>query len=495
MYLSSLYAKQKHVALLIAVLFLSLCSGAHVVHAASFSLSPANGTYGVGDSFTVGVYAASGGVSLNALSGTLSFPEDVLQVTNISKNQSIVSLWVQEPAFSNTSGTVSFEGIVLNPGYSGSNGKVLSVTFRVKAAGTASVLFSSGSILANDGSGSEILQSKGSARFVLAQQTQQQDTPSDNQADDVLSPESSGAVVTVSREGDPAHLWQANSRGVFTFTYPPTVTAIRLLLDRKPDSEPVVSYAPPISLKEILDLPEGKSFLHVQVRDQGGWGEVVHHTVAVDVTPPALSDVTIVESTVPEVAVFGVSATDTLSGVERFEVSIDGEAPSVYTGTSALVFMTQPLPAGTHTLAVSVYDLAGNSSKKQIEFTTAIRSPQSPASTQSTLLISTTALITVLSVVIPVLALLLLLLFIIILGYRQYRKYKAHIADEVREAQDVLKEAFTLIDAELTADIATLEKAGKKRPLTREEKKILKNLQQNLAGAQRVIADEIGDIT
>ncbi|MCX6712432.1 MAG: hypothetical protein NT041_01940, partial [Candidatus Vogelbacteria bacterium] len=80
---------------------------------------------------------------------------------------SIVNLWVQEPAFSNTSGKVSFEGAILNPGFTGGSGRVLSVSFRAKKAGTAILSFSAGSILANDGAGTSILKTLGKTSFAI----------------------------------------------------------------------------------------------------------------------------------------------------------------------------------------------------------------------------------------------------------------------------------------------------------------------------------------
>jgi hypothetical protein len=100
---------------------------------------------------------------MNAASGVVSFPTDKLQVVSVTKSGSIFSLWVQDPSFSNSSGKVNFEGIVLNPGYTGSRGKLVNITFRTRAEGSATISFLSGSVLANDGSGSNILTSSGKA--------------------------------------------------------------------------------------------------------------------------------------------------------------------------------------------------------------------------------------------------------------------------------------------------------------------------------------------
>ena len=159
--------KTKTAKLLFLCLFTLVFLVAPLAEAASLYVSPSSGNYGIGDSFTVGVYTNSSDQALNAVSGTLSFPTDKIEVTSVSKAGSIMSLWVSEPSFSNSAGTVSFEGIVLNPGYSGSAGKILSVTFHTKGGGSVPVNFATGSILANDGQGTNILTGFGSGNFII----------------------------------------------------------------------------------------------------------------------------------------------------------------------------------------------------------------------------------------------------------------------------------------------------------------------------------------
>ena len=136
-------------------------------HAASLSFSPASGSFSVGQTFTVGLIVSTPDQAMNAVSGVLSFPADLLEVTSLSKGGSIVGLWVQEPSFSNSAGTVNFEGVALNPGFTGGSGRVLGVSFRVKRAGSAKLTFQTPSVLANDGQGTNILTSAGEANLNL----------------------------------------------------------------------------------------------------------------------------------------------------------------------------------------------------------------------------------------------------------------------------------------------------------------------------------------
>ena len=115
------------------LLFLGLLpSGAE---AATLYFSPSSGEYAVGGVFSVSVYVSSADQAMNAASGAVSFPADKLEVISLSKTGSIFTLWVQEPLFSNSSGAVNFEGIALNPGFTGIGGKLITMNFKAKAAG------------------------------------------------------------------------------------------------------------------------------------------------------------------------------------------------------------------------------------------------------------------------------------------------------------------------------------------------------------------------
>lgn len=137
-------------------LFLAL---AFNVNAAVLSVSPNSGQYNVDSIFTINVLVSSSNQSINVVSGEISFDAAKLEVVSVTKTGSIMGLWVQEPNFSNILGTINFEGIILNPGFLGNNGKVASVIFKAKNPGTIKLLLTSVSILANDGEGTDVLSS------------------------------------------------------------------------------------------------------------------------------------------------------------------------------------------------------------------------------------------------------------------------------------------------------------------------------------------------
>jgi len=137
-------------------------------HAATLYLSPQAAGESAGQSFTVNVDVSSADQAMNAAQGVIEFPTDKLEVISLSTADSVITLWVQPPSFSNKDGVIDFQGVAVNPGFEGSAGKILTIKFRAKAAGSAAVTFTSGSVLANDGKGTNILTALTSAVFVIA---------------------------------------------------------------------------------------------------------------------------------------------------------------------------------------------------------------------------------------------------------------------------------------------------------------------------------------
>lgn len=136
--------------------------------AASLELWPEQQSVKAGDLISVRVLVSSD-KAFNAIDGTISFSPGLLSVVSISKFNSVVSLWVQDPTYSNQDGTISFSGGIPNPGYVGSERRVVTIEFRAKKAGTAAVSFASASVLANDGSGTNILTDTKQATFTIGE--------------------------------------------------------------------------------------------------------------------------------------------------------------------------------------------------------------------------------------------------------------------------------------------------------------------------------------
>lgn len=137
--------------------------------AATLTFSPAAAIVTAGTTFTVAVEVSSPDQAMNAASGDVSFPTNKLRALSVSNSNSVMSLWVQNPTFSNAAGAgdVNFAGVVLNPGFTGADGNVVTIRFQALAAGNAALSFADGSVLANDGNGTNILSSLGTANITI----------------------------------------------------------------------------------------------------------------------------------------------------------------------------------------------------------------------------------------------------------------------------------------------------------------------------------------
>lgn len=333
---------------------------AGTARAATLYPSPATGSYNVGQSFSITVYVSSADQSTNAVSGTLSFPKDKLEATSVSKSASVINLWVQEPNFSNTNGTVSFEGIILNPGFKGSNGKVISVSFKTKAAGTANLTFSSGSVLANDGQGTNILSGFGSASLGIEVPT------SGPAAPEAETPALTAGVPSAPQVKSSTHpspdAWYKEKAAAFSWDLPAGTTASQLLVGSKPQATPSVTYTPAINSRQLEALEDGIWYFHVRLRNTQGWGGISHFRFQIDSLLPDNFILETVEEADPTnpVRKFVFSASDQTSGISHYEIQIDDGETLKWLDDGSHIYSTPALGPGRHVLIAKAVDKAGN---------------------------------------------------------------------------------------------------------------------------------------
>lgn len=338
-------------------------------NAASLYFSPSSGSYTVGSTFSASIYVSSSDQTMNAASGVISFPQDKLEVVSLSKSGSIFSLWVQEPSFSNNAGAINFEGIVLNPGFTGSGAKVITINFKAKAAGNAPLSFVSGSVLANDGKGTNILASLGSSQFSLGGVV-----PS---VPETIIPSAISGIPSAPKISSPTHSdpdkWYAKKDAKFTWPVPVGVTSVRLLVGKIPAAAPTVIYKSAISEKEITNLTDGIWYFHAQFRNTNGWGEISHFRFQIDTQPPEPFEIKFIhgqESIEPR-PIITFNTTDTLSGIDYYRAKI-GENDFLKLDSNLISSNPYALPPqapGKRTVLVQAFDKAGNTTSAAEEFT------------------------------------------------------------------------------------------------------------------------------
>jgi len=156
---------------------------------ADLTLGVLKQSYSQGEIFPLILYLNSPDQAVNAIKANINFDNDKLEILSLSKTGSLINFWVSEPVFSNESGSVSMEGVILNPGFQGQMGKLLTLNFKAKQKGEASIDFGSSSVLANDGLGTEVLKStKGVKVFI-------------NEAKETISAAPASKIETVQTAG------------------------------------------------------------------------------------------------------------------------------------------------------------------------------------------------------------------------------------------------------------------------------------------------------
>lgn len=445
------------------------------VNAATLSLSPASGSHVIGDSFTIGVYAGSPDQAMNAASGVISFPQDKLNITSISKTGSVFSFWTQEPIFSNTAGTISFEGIVPNPGFIGSSGKILTITFKVKAGGSASINFSSSSVLANDGKGTNILTAAGTAKFTL------------------------GVSVPVNIKAD------QEKPSYFDVVEVP----------RKDETDPRIKFifnaSDDIGIDHYEIMIDGVG-LGVWKNDESGRYEAPpqgpgKHTIivkAIDKAENARSSTldffikgldmpvfTEYSKNLQSGEILSVLGTTYKNGQVRIWIEKKKEEPKSFVvkadANGQFMFISDDgLPDG-------VYDLWAEASDA--------RGARSLPTEKVSIVVSKSALFRIggialnfLSILIPLVAMLFVLIVILFYGWHRVSVTRKRLRMGIQVAESALHKSFNLIREDIKENIEMLEKTNSKRELTKEEDKILKQLKRNLTEAEKFITQEIDDV-
>ncbi len=343
--------------------------GHELANAATLYFSPSSGNFTVGNIFTVSVLVNTQGKATNNAEAILNFPTDFLEVVSINKSGSIFSLWVEEPSFSNSAGTISLNGGLPTPGFNGSAGNIISIVFRAKRAGSASLVFSSAAVRANDGEGTNILTSSGNAQFNLGYVA-----PSVPEATTLVETAGVPAAPQISSSTHPdPNKWYAQKDAKFVWTLPKDATTVRLLVNKIPQYTPIVTYSPVISSKDIFGLEDGIWYFHVRLQNYAGWGAISHFRFQIDTEPPKPFSIEFPHGKEGDDSnpIVAFNTIDAYSGIDYYRVKI-GEGDFFKLDPNLIISNPYALPPqnpGQRTILVQAFDKAGNTTSAVEEFT------------------------------------------------------------------------------------------------------------------------------
>ena len=353
--------------------FTFLIFGARAVDAATLYFSPSSGNFTTGNIFSASLLLNTQGQDVNNVETIINFPTSLMEVTSVSKSGSILSLWIEEPTFSNSNGTISFNGGIPTPGFNGTSGRVLNVVFRVKKQGLGSLISTDAAVRANDGLGTDILTGTAQASFTFIDEevivppaTEKDVTPPTEKK---ISGLPQAPNISSETHPDPDK-WYTEETATFDWSVSSNITASKLLVGHLPRSEPTVLYTPPVDRKTIKDLGDGVWYFHTKLRNNNGWGPTTHFSFQIDTEKPTDFDIIEVERddlTDPRVKL-AFNASDETSGIDHYEVQIDGEDTIIWEDDGSGIFETPNLAPGTYILVAKAIDKAGNFLASSIEF-------------------------------------------------------------------------------------------------------------------------------
>jgi four helix bundle protein len=443
--------------------------------AASLYFSPSSGSYSVGQNLSVGVYVLSPDKAMNAASGVVNFSKENLQLVSLSKSGSIFSLWVQEPSFSNSEGTANFEGIVLNPGFTGNSGKILTLNFKVLKPGKANLSFYSGSVLANDGEGTNILNNLGTASFDLKELA-----PSSQ----IVSNLPSAPEIKSPTHPD-QNKWYALKDVRLEWDIPENVIEARFVLSQNSSDEPKELIQD--NFKEFSNLEDGIWYFALQFKNKNGWGKISRFKIQIDTTPPNPINLTFVDGkqTYNQTPTIIFDTKDNMSGIDFYKIKIgDGDffdVPAVIVQSNPYKLPFQAL--GEHTILIQAFDKAGNYSYVFDKFT--ILSPP------SSFKIFSDKLLNILVEIIPIIGLILLLILMILYGIWYIKRIQRKIKKDITLTKQEIHKIFEFLKKETESKIKILEETRSKRQLTEEEEKIIHHLKSDLENAEKILKEDV----
>ncbi|MBP9711986.1 MAG: hypothetical protein KBD55_03060 [Candidatus Pacebacteria bacterium] len=467
-------------------LFLSFTQS---LYAAEINFSPSSGTFEVGDTIKVRVVLSSPSQSANAISSKISFSKDMLTLTSISKSNSLVSLWALEPTYSNSTGSAEMEGIILS-GYTGSNGTIVTLTFKAKASGTANLKFSSSSVLANDGQGTNILTNVGQGNLTIKESAPKPVATTPTITTTVAKEKNtSGIVIEELKKKESA---DSSTKFLITST----------------DKKPKTTYSAEIDdVKVSWDDQDGgifqtpnlsKGVHELKISAVNTSGGAMSATVSFTITTILVPTFTEYSESVKEKEYFvakGIADPDsdiyvTVSAALNNASGLLGEIDTVVNDTYKLrsddkglfTYVSDKAMSGVYEITAYSQTKSGVKSMKSAPIKITVVPKSQPV---------LNSLMDTFSVIIPIVAVIILLLILSIWGWYKVLHYREHKRGKLVEARSIVAKSFSILSDDINEQAKILKKIKALQPLSADEKAFITQFKKDVDAAEEVILAEI----
>lgn len=238
---------------------------------------------------------------VNAVEGKVTYDPSALEIVDVSKAGSFLTLWVEGPKVDAIAGVVSFVGGVPNGSYV-INGRVLTLVFRPKTLGATAIGIDTAlsSVRLNDGLGTA--------------------TPLRVETSAVTVGVNNSTVNLVSSTHPQENTWY-NVRDV-ALTWTPAADALyAYLFADEPAALPDDRFGSAVAKADFADVQDGAHYFILRERlPKDSWRTVAIRRVLVDTTVPENFTPTLTSDIVPGKLVVVFQTTDTTSEIVRYSV-------------------------------------------------------------------------------------------------------------------------------------------------------------------------------
>lgn len=107
-------------------------------------------------------------IAIDSLGATLAYPKDIVEIVGISKDKSFFDLWTEDMIIHEDTGHVVFSGGTTEKDGLVGTGTIMTLTFKGKTAGEATLSFENVRIYPHDGTGKPVNTEKRSITFAIA---------------------------------------------------------------------------------------------------------------------------------------------------------------------------------------------------------------------------------------------------------------------------------------------------------------------------------------
>jgi len=358
-----MFKKGGNVFVAISMVLVFFCFASEL-KAATLSFASRTKTYKTGQTVIVTFNLFSSDQAVNALAATINYPTDLLDLTAVSLSGSIVNFWVEQPK-KGLAGTVKMQGVIFNPGYKGKGAKLVTLTFKAKAPGSALVSVKDFQVLANDGKGTAVkttnanlkLAITGTALKIADTTTITKPETVEAVTDNTKTVSMPSSFVLKSSTHPTQSAWYRGNVARLNWKLPIGTETVSYSLDRRAKTDPGQNSRGKVSSVAYQDLSDGTWYFHIKIKTKTAWSQTVHYRLNFDYTKPDLSIVVVQpsEGQLPTIKYF---ATDSGSGVDHYEISLDN-GPIKRSAKSGS-FTPGVVGNGSHKVTVTVYDKIGN---------------------------------------------------------------------------------------------------------------------------------------